>query len=110
MNRVRILKYVLEKPITTLAVPAHSKVLSVACQKDESGIWRRVIWLETPMVNPHDPEATEGRVFAVMTTGEAFDPDGLTYVGTAIREGHVAHIYEVTAVLTDNDSHEPRRY
>lgn len=85
---MRIWKYELASSDNTIQMPAGSQVLTAQSQHGRPCLWAEV-----------DPDLrTESRRFVVKTTGEAFNPRGLTYVGTVQVEGGliVLHVYEAT--------------
>lgn len=88
MSVVRVWKYVLRKPQQLVEMPAGARLLHV--DQDPASL-NPAVWAEV------DPQADpQVRRLAVVMTGEAFDSEGLTYIGTAwIRElGIIAHVYE----------------
>ncbi len=96
MRHHRIFKYQLEPNRRQLVyMPLGAKPLSVA---EQNGML--VLWASVPV----DPDTRKGtlstpRVFVVVTTGDLFNDDGKTYIGSATlgkqgEEWFVAHVYE----------------
>ena len=88
MPERRVWKFVLRKPQQLVEMPAGARILYVA--QDPASL-NPAVWAEVD----HQAEKQVRRL-AVVMTGEPFDVEGLTYIGTArITElGIIAHVYE----------------
>jgi hypothetical protein len=70
----------------TLTLPKGAHILSVHTQHAQCQLWAMV-----------DPEAgNEERSFRIVATGESFNPEGLTYIGTwhGVEGWMVFHLFE----------------
>lgn len=82
----KIYKQALYAPKNIIDMPAGSGVLHVHEQHDEVMLWYEC--------DP-DKDQTETRTFILVGTGNPFENEGLTYVGTAHVHPFVWHVYEV---------------
>ena len=84
----RIYKYRLQVSARTieLSLPKDARILSVGVQEGHCHIWA--------LVDAEAPKET--RLFRTIATGEAFTPDGLTYIGTFhdVESWMVFHLFE----------------
>jgi hypothetical protein len=78
-----------------VTMPVGAKVLSVGFQ---NGI-DEVLWAS---VDTEEKES-ESRFFKVIPTGDEFDDEGLTYIGSANNDeyGYVFHLYESDTYIED---------
>ncbi len=90
--RSTIWKYVLDKPITTIEVPANSKVLYLGVQYN-----LLALWILVPLGNAKKVKRTFRNYLT--GTGSLDDTESLVYIGTAIldRGSFVAHVFEDTS-------------
>lgn len=81
-----ILKFTLHGPRQTVEMPEGAKILSLQTQHNEPQIWALC----------DEFAVKESRTFRAVPTGQAFDDEGLTYIGTIQINGGmlVFHIYE----------------
>ncbi len=80
----QIFKYPLTEPIQVVQMPAGSQVLCVQVQGLHPTLWALVA----------DNKTKEARKFEVIGTGNHFDYQGKTYIGTVQKSGLVWHIFE----------------
>lgn len=74
---------------TTFELPVGSVLVAVGAAISQ----QPCLWFKVPMV-----EGTlESRTFHVYGTGQPFDDEGLTHVGTFFDQGYVWHIFEEAA-------------
>lgn len=82
-----IWKYAIN-PATVIQIPVGYRLLSVQTQDNQPQLWA--------LVDPSNPKV--GRTFRAVATGEEFDDEGYTYVGTFQINGGalVFHLFENT--------------
>lgn len=83
-----IWKYALQGPQVDLEIPRGAKILDLRVQGMQPHIWAQV--------DPDQP--MEKRTFCSLATGEHFDHEGKTYIGSAHEIGGwmVFHVFEET--------------
>ena len=87
MSRIAIWKYPIDQPWIVTALPSGARILTVAWQNGNPTIWAEV-----------DPDAERKaiRSFAAVPTGSPWSkPEGATYLGSAVSDELVFHVYEV---------------
>lgn len=84
-----IWKYALTAPHSTVVVQEPGIVRHVAGQHGNPTLWVEV--------DPDDPRGGRLRSFEVVATGQSFRLDDPMYLGTALLDGLVWHVYELPA-------------
>jgi hypothetical protein len=86
-----ILRYRLDCPEVTLAMPGGARVLTARLQGPMDHLY---IWVECD-----EKASMQHRTFIVLNTGKSFDATGLRYIATCeTQNGIVWHVYEQEGV------------